>query len=761
MPAKAIIAALDAWKADGPIAGLYWLPALDDEPLLPDLAAFREETRRRVKGLYAAARALDSLEGTFLVSATRMGGLHGYASEGAANPIGGGVSGFTKAWAREREGALAKVVDVELAAEPGAVAEALLAETLHDPGAVEIGLSRGLRFTIALEERPARDGSSGMTLDRSSVFLVTGAAGGITSAIVADLAAASGGTFHLLDLVPEPDRDDPRIALLRRDRELLKRHFIEEAKGRGEKPKPVAIEKLVLSVERSESALRAIEAVERAGGTAVYRSVDLLDGEAVKAAVDEVRERHGKLDVLLHAAGIEISRKLAEKEPGEFDLVFDIKADGFFSLLSACEGMPLGATVVFSSVAGRFGNSGQTDYSAANDLLCTFTSHLLSRRPETRAIAIDWTAWGGIGMATRGSIPALMEAAGIEMLPPDVGIPTVRRELTAGACRGELVVGGRLGILAGERSESGGLDVAAMNAALARRERPLVMLGKVTAWSAHGGLEVETTLDPNEQPFLFDHQLDGTPLLPGAMGTEAFAELASLLAPGFAVASVENAEFLTPFKFHRMAPATLHLSGRAVPGPDGTLVVDTLLRSVLQARPHLPPLSKLHFRARVTLSRTPPAADPVSFTPPPLEALPVDAARIYSVFFHGPAYRVVERIGFDGPRATCLMAHDLPPDTAPANARLLAAPRLVELAFQAASLWILSTREVLALPAGFRAMRPYRSPDAASGRRLHALVHAADGGETLDVRVVDDRGDVYLELVGYGTVELPGRQVLP
>ena len=42
-------------------------------------------------------------------------------------------------------------------------------------------------------------------LDNRTVFAVTGAAGSIVSAIVADLAAASGGTFHLLDLTPEPD----------------------------------------------------------------------------------------------------------------------------------------------------------------------------------------------------------------------------------------------------------------------------------------------------------------------------------------------------------------------------------------------------------------------------------------------------------------------------------------------------------------------------------------------------------------------------
>ncbi len=45
----------------------------------------------------------------------------------------------------------------------------------------------------------------GLTLNEDSVFVITGAAGSIVSAITADLATASGGTFYLLDLVPEPD----------------------------------------------------------------------------------------------------------------------------------------------------------------------------------------------------------------------------------------------------------------------------------------------------------------------------------------------------------------------------------------------------------------------------------------------------------------------------------------------------------------------------------------------------------------------------
>ena len=76
---------------------------------------------------------------------------------------------------------------------------------------VEIGYTADQRWTVGLEEQSAADGQPGMILNSNSVFLITGAAGSIVSAITADLAAASGGTFYLLDLVPKPDPDNPDL----------------------------------------------------------------------------------------------------------------------------------------------------------------------------------------------------------------------------------------------------------------------------------------------------------------------------------------------------------------------------------------------------------------------------------------------------------------------------------------------------------------------------------------------------------------------
>ena len=48
-----LLAQLAAWQHDGPITGVYWLPALDDDGDLADYdrARWHEALRRRVKPL--------------------------------------------------------------------------------------------------------------------------------------------------------------------------------------------------------------------------------------------------------------------------------------------------------------------------------------------------------------------------------------------------------------------------------------------------------------------------------------------------------------------------------------------------------------------------------------------------------------------------------------------------------------------------------------------------------------------------------------
>ena len=742
---------IKTWLAGGSIHGVYWLPALEDEGDIKDmdLAGWHEALRVRVKSLYVTMRILYeqiAAPGTFLVSATRLGGQHGYDEAGATAPLGGSVVGFTKTYKRERMDALVKAVDFEAGRTRSEIADLLIGETLRDPGAVEIGYKDGQRWTVGLQEQLASDGKPGLTLDSNTVFLVTGAAGSIVSAITADLATASGGTFYLLDLVPEPDPNHPDLNRFVTDKDGLKRDLFARIQARGERATPALVEKELAALERARAANNSIEAVRAAGGTAHYFSVNLTDADGVAAIIKQVRERSGRIDVLLHAAGIERSHFLPDKDAGEFDLVFDVKSDGWFNLLHAIGNMPLGATVAFSSIAGRFGNAGQTDYSSANDLLCKITSSFRATRPGTRGMVIDWTAWGGIGMATRGSIPRMMEVAGIDMLPPEAGIPLIRRELTTGGTRGEIVIGQRLGVLLNEWDATGGLDTSTPGK---KPLRPGVMIGGLSGMSLQSGLKIETTLDPATQPFLRDHQIDSTPVLPGVMGIEAFAEAAVCWLPDWHVAAIEDVNFLAPFKFYRNEPRTLTIETVTHP-QDDTLLADCRLTGSRSLPAQTEPQVTTHFTARVRLTKHP--AEAVTTTPlgKPGGHI-IEAADIYPLYFHGPAYQVVRRAWWDGKQMVGLMAESLPHNHHPSQLPTVVAPRLIELCFQTAGLWEMGVQGRMGLPLHIHKVRLYGMPEATETALFAVVTPDADEG-SFHAEVVDMKGNRYLQLSGYRTV---------
>ena len=275
------------------------------------------------------------------------------------------------------------------------------------------------------------------------------------------------------------------------------------------------------------------------------------------------------------------------------------------------------------------------------------------------------------------------------------------------------------------------------------------MVGRVKAARLYGGLAVETTLDPREQPFLFDHQIDGVPVLPGVMGTEAFAEVASVLCPGFHVAAIEDESFLLPFKFYRNQPATLHLRAVASPGGVGEVVVSAELRSVVQPKPELPAQERVHFRARVRMRREAAAKPKVAFKKPAAKALGIGREAIYEVYFHGPAYQVIERAAVEGDGVVALMA------ARPAAERDAGRGRRAA--------WRRGCSSCASRPRGCGCWRGSRRwpcrrrssgrsstgpEDAAGGKRLYVTVEVRGDGEAFDARVVDEKGLVHAEVVG-------------
>jgi hypothetical protein len=234
------------------------------------------------------------------------------------------------------------------------------------------------------------------------------------------------------------------------------------------------------------------------------------------------------------------------------------------------------------------------------------------------------------------------------------------------------------------------------------------------------------------------------------MGIEAFAEAAQWMLPGWHVEAVEEVNFLAPFKFYRNEPRVLTIQAAFYPQGECLLADCQLTGS--RPLPNQPePQIITHFTGRVRLTKDPRSLG-MGVPPPeaPARSL-MEAADIYRVYFHGPAYQVLERAWRDGDRIIGQMARSLPDHHEPHERSTLVAPRLIELCFQTAGLWEMSEQGRMGLPQRVHQVcfRPELEP--ADGG-FYAVVTPDPDHESFDAEVVDTNGNRYISLTGYQTV---------
>jgi hypothetical protein len=152
------------------------------------------------------------------------------------------------------------------------------------------------------------------------------------------------------------------------------------------------------------------------------------------------------------------------------------------------------------------------------------------------------------------------------------------------------------------------------------------------------------------------------------------------------------------------------------------------------------------------LARRPPAAPKASAPADRGEADGVGRDAVYSVYFHGPAYQVLERAWREDGHVVGRFATELPANHEPAGQPTELPPRLIELCFQTAGIWEIGTTGRMALPMHIDRVIRFQSSKKAG--RLWAVVTPRDGG--IDADVVDQSGRVRLRLEGYRTSEVPG-----
>ncbi|MFI9545741.1 SDR family oxidoreductase [Streptomyces sp. NPDC052016] len=411
--------------ADGPVDGVLYLGALADgeDPLLPEAFPVLKAALARAPRWLLAVRP---------------------AQGAAPDPRAAGLRGLFRTVAREYPETVARVVDLADVS-PSAVADAVIAEAVAPDRTPVVLRTAAGRHGFALVEEPlgalgsagagpAGDGAAeaaALGLDRDSVVVLAGGARGITAQFAAALAGAARCRLELLGRTPAPDGpEDADTAAARTPQEL---RAALAARG-GLKPAGIQRAAGLLLAQREIRA--TVEELTALGSRVRYRSVDFREPDAVRQAVKEIHAEHGRLDGVVHAAGVIEDRLIAEKTAESFQRVYGTKATGAHALLTALEELPAlpAFTVLFGSVSAVLGNRGQVDYAAANDALETLGAAFAARTGH-RALTVHWGPWApaaGHGGMVGAELAREYARRGIRLIDPEEGTAALLRELAWG-----------------------------------------------------------------------------------------------------------------------------------------------------------------------------------------------------------------------------------------------------------------------------------------------------------------------------------------
>lgn len=126
--------------------------------------------------------------------------------------------------------------------------------------------------------------------------------------------------------------------------------------------------RVVVADARLEAARQTAERVQAAGGEAEAAELDILDGAAVRARVEEIVGRYGRLDTAVTTPSINVRKPLLEYTDEEFERVVMLNLKGTFHVLAeagrAMARQGSGSLIAFSSIRSLVVEPGQGVYAA-------------------------------------------------------------------------------------------------------------------------------------------------------------------------------------------------------------------------------------------------------------------------------------------------------------------------------------------------------------------------------------------------------------
>ncbi|MGA2135037.1 MAG: SDR family NAD(P)-dependent oxidoreductase, partial [Bryobacteraceae bacterium] len=436
-------------KQHGPVGAIIHLLPLKRgaAPEKTTFAEWRGLVRADVRSLYLLARASENdlkqtgaAGGAMLAAITARGGVFGLQPNGPFSPTHFAVADFVKTLALELDGIRCKVVDLD-ATDPVPILRQKLIDELTSPNdTLQVGLPGDRRLTVVPQIAPV-DGNVMRQIQSDWVILLTGGARGVTAEIARQLAERYQPTLILAGASALPAGDEPADTAGMTEIPKLKAALLARLRAASSNPvKPAAVESALQRLLKDREITASIEGLRRTGAKVVYHAVDVRNEEAFGALIDRIYQDHGRLDVVIHGAGIIEDKLIKDKTPESFDRVVHTKADAVFVLSRKLRAESLKCLLLMSSVTAAFGNRGQADYAAANGVM-NGLAVILSGQWPGRVVAMNWGPWASSGMVSE-EVRQQFLARGIQMIPLDGGARAALREIEAGPLSEPLVAMG-------------------------------------------------------------------------------------------------------------------------------------------------------------------------------------------------------------------------------------------------------------------------------------------------------------------------------
>ena len=392
--------------------------AVDDVPdeagaviCLAALAAARspeECVQMHVRAFHSARSvAKSSAESRLFVTVQSTGA--GFA--GADVPVG--VASLVKTAAWEWPNASVRAIDIE-----SLDAERLAVELVEGGSGVEVALRDDGARLVVVDDVEASPAGETISVAQGGVVVVTGGARGVTAESALALAARHGLRLALLGrtTLREASPEEPSGTTVAEIATAL----VASAHARGE---TIGLPQARAQAERliAEREVRAtLSAAQQQGTAARYFTTDITDRAELRKVLDEVRQTFGPIVGVVHGAGVLADKRLEDLDDDQFVRVFSTKLVGAEALLDATSSDDLRFISLFSSIAARAGNAGQSAYAAANATLETIAAREAARRGSACVVrAFGWGPWDG------GMVDATLRSrfldAGVGLIPIDEG----------------------------------------------------------------------------------------------------------------------------------------------------------------------------------------------------------------------------------------------------------------------------------------------------------------------------------------------------